>query len=430
MKLISWTWILLLAALPLQAAPNQTVGTVNCATSTCHGAVAPWGDSNVLQNEYTTWLRQDKHARAYALLLNEQSRSIAAKLGLKQPAHQARECLDCHTDNTPSSQRGERHPVAEGIGCESCHGAASKWIKSHTVAGATHAQNIANGMTPTSQPKEQAKLCLSCHVGDQDRFVSHRLMGAGHPRLAFELDTFSRLAPMHYKIDADWKARKGEHDGVRLWAIGQAIASQRLLDTLADPKLGRDGMFPELALFDCHACHHPMSDKKWSPRLGVGPGRMRLNDSNLLMLRAIVRATDPGAAQGFSKQVGELHQSVAGNLPGSDPLRLAKALSATIERHINRLNQQRFDAATQRALLAALLDEAKGQQLSDYAGAEQAYMSLNSLAGALARQGVLSPATIKSLNARMAALRQSLADEEKFRPDAFAAQLLALRGLL
>ncbi len=433
MKLTFPHWLLLaalLAAAPLQAAPASTVGTVNCATSTCHGSVAPWGDSNVLQNEYTTWLRQDKHARAYALLLNEQSRSIAAKLGLKQPAHQAKECLDCHTDNTPAARRGERHPVAEGIGCESCHGAAGNWIKSHTVAGATHAQNIANGMTATSQPKEQAKLCLSCHVGDQDRFVSHRLMGAGHPRLSFELDTFARLAPMHYRVDADWKARKGEYDGVRLWAIGQALASQRLLDTLADPKRGRDGMFPELALFDCHACHHPMSDKKWSPRLGVGPGRMRLNDSNLLMLRAIVRATDPGSAAAFSGQVAQLHQAVAGNVAGADPLQLAKALSATIERHINRLAQQRFDGASQRALLAALLDEARAQQFSDYAGAEQAYMSLSSLAGALARQGSLAPAKVKALNGRMDGLRQTLANEEKFKPDAFAAQLAALRGLL
>jgi hypothetical protein len=143
--------------------------------------------------------------------------------------------------------------------------------------------------------------------------------------LSFELDTFAQLAPAHYKIDDDWRQRKGDYDSVRLWAIGQALASKNQLDALTDPKRGRDGLFPELALFDCHSCHHPMSDKKWTPRLGVGPGRMRLNDSNLLMLRAIVRATDPANANAFSAQVAQLHQAVAGNnasgVAGAAPIR-------------------------------------------------------------------------------------------------------------
>jgi hypothetical protein len=88
------------------ASPHQSVGTVNCASSTCHGAVAPWTGSNVQQNEYTTWLRLDKHAKAYAVLLNAQSRSIAAKLGLKQGAENAPECLDCHAHNPAPSLRG------------------------------------------------------------------------------------------------------------------------------------------------------------------------------------------------------------------------------------------------------------------------------------------------------------------------------------
>ena len=56
---------------------DKTVGTVNCASSTCHGSVKSWKDSNVLQNEYITWSRVDKHARAYNIVLNERSRRIA-----------------------------------------------------------------------------------------------------------------------------------------------------------------------------------------------------------------------------------------------------------------------------------------------------------------------------------------------------------------
>ncbi|MTV37665.1 multiheme c-type cytochrome [Duganella radicis] len=415
------------------ASPHQSVGTVNCASSTCHGAVAPWTGSNVQQNEYTTWSRLDKHAKAYAVLLNAQSRSIAAKLGLKNGAENAPECLDCHAHNPPPAQRGERHMLSDGVGCEACHGPADKWIRSHTAPGATHADNVAKGMYPTEKPVEQAKLCLSCHVGDNSRFVSHRIMGAGHPRLSFELDTFAQLAPAHYKIDDDWHKRKGDYDSVRLWAIGQALASRNQLDALADPKRGRDGLFPELALFDCHACHHPMSERKWTPRLGVGPGRMRLNDSNLLMLRAIVRATDPAGANAFSAQVAQLHQAVAGNTASgtagrsADPLALASALSATIQRYIDKLEQQRFTPLMQRAVLLGLIDEARRQQFSDYAGAEQAYMAISSLSSSLAKQGALGGAAgVAEMNRKLAALRVSLANEDAFKPDVFASGLQGL----
>ena len=413
-------------------APQHSVGTVNCASSTCHGAVGPWQDATVLQNEYTTWLRLDKHARAYAVLLTPQSRSIVAKLGLKEGADKSPLCLDCHAHNPAPALRGERHHASDGVGCEACHGPADKWIGSHMAPGTTHADNVAKGMYPTERPREQARLCLSCHLGDASRFVSHRLMGAGHPRLSFELDTFTQLAPSHYRIDDDWRQRKGDYDSVRLWAIGQALASKGQLDALADPKRGRDGLFPELALFDCHACHHPMSEKKWSARLELGPGRMRLNDSNLLILRAIVRATDPAGAEAFSAQVGQLHQAVAGNAVarGADPLALAATLSATIQGYIVRFEQQRFTPALQRAVLAGLVDEARRQQFSDYAGAEQAYMSISSLASALARQGAMKGTggveRINDINRKLASLRATLASEEAFRPDAFATELLDL----
>ncbi|WP_343731738.1 multiheme c-type cytochrome [Duganella sp.] len=416
------------AVLP-NASPHQSLGTVNCASSTCHGAVAPWTGSTVQQNEYTTWSRLDKHAKAYAVLLNAQSRSIAAKLGLKQGAENAQECLDCHAHTPPPALRGERHMLSDGVGCEACHGPADKWIRSHTVPGTAHADNVAKGMYPTEKPVEQAKLCLSCHVGDNSRAVSHRIMGAGHPRLSFELDTFAQLAPAHYKIDDDWHKRKGDYDSVRLWAIGQALASKNQLDMLTDPKRGRDGMFPELALFDCHACHHPMSDRKWTPRLGVGPGRMRLNDSNLLMLRAIVRATDPTGANAFSDQVTQLHQAVAGNASarGADPIALANALSLTIQRYIVKLEQQRFTPLMQRAVLLGLIDEARRQQFSDYAGAEQAYMAISSLSSSLARQGALGGAAgVAEMNRKLAALRVSLANEDAFKPDVFANGLQGL----
>jgi hypothetical protein len=69
------------ATLPYHS-KDSSVGVVNCASSLCHGSITEWKDSNVLQNEYVTWSRFDKHARAYNILLNEKSQSIAKKFGL------------------------------------------------------------------------------------------------------------------------------------------------------------------------------------------------------------------------------------------------------------------------------------------------------------------------------------------------------------
>ena len=277
------------ATLPYHS-DDKSVGVVNCANSLCHGSVQPIKDSNVLQTEYVTWSRVDKHARSYKVLFSEQSLRIGRNLGLAKPPSQEKICLDCHAHNVPVAQRGERFKFDDGVSCEACHGPAGRWLESHVQDGATHADNLKNGLYPTDDPVARAQLCLSCHFGNADRFVTHRIMGAGHPRMSFELDTFTVVEPAHFKPDSDWEKRKRMWDGVKVWAIGQALVVSEMMDVLVDPKRGRDGLFPELVLFDCYACHHPMSDKRWAPRIaGLGPGTVRLNDSSMLMVRQIAR---------------------------------------------------------------------------------------------------------------------------------------------
>lgn len=415
-----------LAAMP-NLSKDQTVGSVNCANSFCHGSITPWSDSNVLQNEYTTWERLDKHTHTYQVLLNNQSKLIAKNLGLTKPAHQSKVCLDCHAHNPPAEQRGERFIMSEGVGCEACHGPAGRWIKSHTLAGATHADNIEHGLYPTDSPVAQAKLCLSCHFGDQNRFITHRIMGAGHPRISFELGTFTALQPAHFRVDDDWHKRKGEYNPIKVWAIGQVIASQQLLNAFADPKLGRDGIFPELVLFDCHACHHPMSQKKWTPRLGVGPGRIRLNDSNLLMLRAIVRVVDAGNAASFNKSILQMHQAVSGN---GDPSGLsatesAQKVSTSLDNYVTLIKNDNFNLVRLKDVYVALIDEAIEGEYSDYAGAEQAYMAISNLSLSLAQLGGLKSAP--EVNRQLANMRKTLANDEQYQPKVFAKQLADLK---
>jgi hypothetical protein len=422
-------------ALAANAAPlpqdslHQSVGVANCASSMCHGAVQPWKGSTIMHNEYTVWLRLDKHAEAYNLLLNEDSRRMAKKLGLKKPAHEEKICLDCHTHNPPANKRGERFSLSDGVSCEACHGPAEVWIKSHVAANATHAKNIQDGLYPTSKPVEMAKLCVSCHFGNKKKLVTHRIMGAGHPRLGFDLDTFANFQPPHYRIDEDWKQRKGEFDGVRLWAIGQAVAVQSLLDTLTDPVRGRDGLFPELVLFDCHACHHPMSDKRWQPRQGIGPGRIRLNDSNLIMLRNIVKVVSPADSVAFTAQITRLHKAIAGE-SADDPLSEARKLSKMVEKQIGIFAKRRFSTTDIASLLRYLTDEGLANGYSDYAGAEQAYMAISSVASYLQKSGSLDAGTARQINSQLTFMQKILSNDENYAPESFKAALLKLRSLV
>ena len=235
------------------------LGVQTCAASTCHGAVQPWQNSVVLQNEFITWSTHDAHSTAYQALLSDRGKRLAARLGLG-PAEETALCLDCHTDNVSPEKRGKNFDIADGVGCESCHGGAENWLGIHVSGVSSRPDLVAAGMYPTEDPVARAELCIGCHQPNPDRMVSHRLLSAGHPRLAFELDTFTVNQPAHVRIDEDYRQRKPAHDNAKLWAIGQAVAARTQLRALADTMSRKAGLFPELAFFECGSCHHPFGE--------------------------------------------------------------------------------------------------------------------------------------------------------------------------
>jgi hypothetical protein len=409
-------------ATPLpQYSHDKTLGVGSCASSLCHGAVETWKDSNVRQNEYVTWSRSDKHARSYSVLLNDRSKEIAKKLGLPAPAHKSDLCLDCHTHNPKPAQRGEGFQVADGVACEACHGPADRWIKSHVEPDATHANNLSRGMYQTNEDVARARLCLSCHIGNQEKFVTHKIMAAGHPRMSFELDTFTQIGPAHFQVDDDWVKRKGSWDGVRAWAIGQAVAAQELLALLQSPR-GRDGLFPELVLFDCHSCHHAMGDKRnTAARVGAGPGFVRLNDASLLMLRQIARRVASADADNFSQQVARLHKAVA---TGSDALAQARTVESSITAMIPKIGAHRFTGDDVKAILVGLIDDGLAGQYTDYQGAEQAVMAVQSVAEFMGRHQMIRTQPLKPSMKRLLAV---VARDEKYQPAEFEKALRELK---
>lgn len=354
------------------------LGVQTCAASTCHGAVQPWQNSTVLQNEFVIWSTHDAHSNAYKALLSKRGKSIAAKLGLG-PAEKSATCLECHTDNVPVEKQGKNFNVADGVGCESCHGGAENWLGTHVSGVSSRPELVAAGMYPTEDPIARAELCIGCHQANPDRLVSHQLLGAGHPRLAFELDTFSVNQPAHARIDDDYRQRKPAHDGAKLWAVGQAVAARQQLRALAKTMSEKSHLFPELAFFECGSCHHPYDSAQWraQPGVGLGPGEPQLYDANLVMLRALAEAVDADTGQRLKSGTRALHRATR---QGAGAVaRAATQLAETANKFATRLNDTPLDRGALRTALHTLASRQHAAEYADFGAAEQATMAVASI---------------------------------------------------
>lgn len=373
--------LLLTAAVHAAGAPlddQQHLGVASCATGVCHGKLAPQPDSNVWLNEYRIWSTDDRHARAYQTLLGDESKRIAAKLGLPS-AHTADICLDCHADNVPAAQRGPKFQLSDGVGCEACHGGAELWIESHTAPAATHQDNLGRGMLATENIDVRAEVCLSCHLGTRDQFATHRIMGAGHPRLSFELEAYSANQPAHYEVDDDYRARKGAPGGFEVWRAGQVQSVRRYLDLMASDLFAHTGSaLPDFAFFDCHACHHPMDEVRWPElrrRQGLEPGALRLQDQHLFMLAAVAAVLAPDERE----RLRELQTALLRG--GQKGVAEARAAARTLNDWLAARDWTTAAAGREQvaAVRRAIAESGARGELADFAAAEQAFLAVESL---------------------------------------------------
>ncbi len=418
--------ILLLSSLGVNALPQFEdevhEGVASCASSVCHGKATPSDKSHVMLNEYKTWLTEDRHASAYKTLLSSESKRIASNLGLSAPAHKSDICLDCHADNVAVEKRGKEFRIEDGVGCEACHGGAEKWLESHTEAGVSHQDNLANNMYATEDGYARATLCLSCHLGTDDKFVNHKIMGAGHPRLVFELESFTANQPAHYKVDEDYRQRKGEFSGLNMWAVGQLQSAVSTLELIQRHVLNDSGnLFPELVLFDCHSCHHEMSDLRWAKTQNTGvvaPGAVRLNLVNFLMLKEFVAVLMPNESQGYDRLLQKLGPASQASAPQLKLL--VPELENQLEKIKKTITQTKYGAAEVKKLRLRLLAQASRGEYRDYIVAEQAFYSIEGFTIGLDEFNRYQTQLDKLFNA--------LKSESSFKPDKFKSLARSVQG--
>lgn len=403
--------LLLLCCVEVVASPplpgqdgQQRAGVSTCANSKCHDAERPWQTSKILQNEYRTWTEYSTHAESYKVLQSALGKQIGTYLKI-DPLTSA-QCLDCHADNVPVAQRGKGFRLEDGVGCEACHGGATPWLENHVSMSGSRSDYLKAGLYPTEFPIPRAELCLSCHMGTDTKFVDHRLLAAGHPRLVFELDTFFVNMPLHHREDQDYAFRKSPPPNAEFWTTGQIIAARRWLSLFADDRHRMAGVLLEPAFQDCYGCHSVVRPGKGSqqPRTPL-----RLDIAHLRLLTILFPERELGTA------IANLETSL-----GQNPA----AVQAAVRQLQSLLEQPRYqpvhlDMATINGLLARLLAAGASNTFRNYIEAEQATMGVAALLRTLDTSG--------SLTAHLEKLYDATNDPESFSPTRFSQAVAALR---
>ena len=133
---------------PADAQAHKHVGSIKCAA--CHKA-------SEMGYQYSKW-RMSPHAYAYARLGTERAREIAKAAGVQGEPLTDPSCLKCHTTvyHDPAGGRADSYLLDEGVGCEACHGAGSKYAVEAVMRDEPAA--LQAGLRPVTR-----ETCLPCH---------------------------------------------------------------------------------------------------------------------------------------------------------------------------------------------------------------------------------------------------------------------------
>lgn len=370
-------------------------------------------------------------------------------------------CLRCHaTWPTAADEKyalAPPAPLALGVSCQGCHGPGERWDLPHRLPAwrtVTPAGKASLGFADVRTTASKAALCVSCHVGNlaEGKFIKHEWYAAGHPPLpSFELATFEAEMPGHWKSLSqkpkfEFRDDRPPDDGSlanQLATLGRAgvpadvikatyreanfpDAAAKGLDPARDlPRLrssviagavaleaytklvgdyaGRSAAgeagyaWPELALYDCSACHHRLQKslgnrQRPEPR-GIAGRPPLWRWPELAARLAAQQAAGSGAAksserwQAVREPLLELKRATT-IVPFGDPAAMqpaAAALAASLQALAHDASQTAFDSSAAQRAIAALTDAAN-VEINDYATARQAAWLLRQLAADLQRQ--------------------------------------------
>lgn len=352
---------------------TRFLGSQSCGASACHGN--PRRD-NLVSSAYHFVMDRDPHQRAGTVLYEERSRKMAERLKLGVPPWKAQECLACHS---PGALNANDHTlvsalIADGIGCESCHGPAEQWLAAHR-GGAWKfddiwpaARKAETGFKNTKDLVARANVCADCHVGKPGQVVDHDLIAAGHPRLNFEFAAYQALYPKHWRTsddrqrtpsaDTSGTTRSSTFESTS-WLVGQLVTADHELELLLSRAAQPEKAWPELSQFDCYACHHDLQNQSWQQlRAGTHrPGEITWGIWSLGLLETLPPELSLLTADNFRKESEALRQHLRTLKARPETIHSpATRLRAEIATALQNLPSQRLDAATLGRAQNQLLD--------------------------------------------------------------------------
>lgn len=139
-------------------AKHQYIGAAKCKM--CH-------NTEKQGKIFDKWMAS-KHAQAFATLASAESKKVAAAKGIDDP-QKADACLKCHVTGHGAAAEllGTKYAAAEGVTCESCHGAGGDYWKNE-VMKAVAAGTTKAALVGLVIPDE--KTCTRCHNAESPTF--------------------------------------------------------------------------------------------------------------------------------------------------------------------------------------------------------------------------------------------------------------------
>ncbi len=168
-----------------EASKHDTLDAATCQK--CHGDQNAWWFDDAHYASADRFFERDPKAvqlaRLYGLSPSRMSRGDAL-------------CMDCHA--TVVSGRESRE-VADGVSCQSCHGAAKDYLEPHQegeksqgLARPGYVKALQLGLTELKDGATLASACASCHY-----ITDPRLISSGHPSGA-DFDYSSGMAQVKH----------------------------------------------------------------------------------------------------------------------------------------------------------------------------------------------------------------------------------------
>lgn len=147
------------------AAPAKLkyMGALTCKM--CHNMKTTTGE------QYNIWAAS-KHAMAYKDLASDKSKEVAKAKGIED-AQKSDKCLKCHITGfgATAAEKGSKYDIAEGVGCEACHGPGEKYWPNKVMKDPKLAAE--NGLITPGE-----KQCKVCHNPESPTYKEFKFADA------------------------------------------------------------------------------------------------------------------------------------------------------------------------------------------------------------------------------------------------------------